>query len=101
MPQSELSRKPTTLDARVPPQAIEAEQSVLGGLLVDARRWDEVAEAVATEDFYTRSHREIFTALRSLNENGVAVDLVTPAVWLKNKGTPKKTGGRGLPLNPL
>ncbi|MBT3263278.1 MAG: replicative DNA helicase, partial [Acidiferrobacteraceae bacterium] len=93
MPQSELSRKPTSLEARIPPQALEAEQSVLGGLLVDARRWDEVAEAVATEDFYTRSHREIFTAIRSLNESGEAVDIVTASEWLKNNGTLEKAGG--------
>jgi len=93
MPQSELSRKPTSLEARIPPQALEAEQSVLGGLLVDARRWDEVAEAVATEDFYTRSHREIFTAIRSLNESGDAVDIVTTSEWLKNNGTLEKAGG--------
>ncbi|MDP6949819.1 MAG: DnaB-like helicase N-terminal domain-containing protein, partial [Arenicellales bacterium] len=81
------------LAPRIPPQALEAEQSVLGGLLVDARRWDEVAEAVATDDFYTRSHREIFSAIRALHDAGEAVDVVTASEWLKNNGTLEQSGG--------
>ena len=43
--------------SRLPPQAPEAEQSVLGGLLVDTRRWDEVADLVKSDDFYLRAHK--------------------------------------------
>lgn len=78
---------------RVPPQAPEAEQSVLGGLLVDTRRWDEVADIVRGEDFYLRQHREIFSAIRALQEGGQPVDIVTTSEWLKNQGTLEPAGG--------
>ena len=78
---------------RVPPQAVEAEQSVLGGLLVDSRRWDEVAETVRSGDFYTRAHREVFSAIHALHESDKAVDVVTASEWLKNKGTLEAAGG--------
>jgi len=42
---------------KVPPHSIEAEQSVLGGLMLDNERWDDVAERVVADDFYTRPHR--------------------------------------------
>lgn len=93
-----MSQRPQSLSAvtpaaRIPPQAPEAEQSVLGGLLVDARRWDEVAELVREEDFYLRAHREIFLAIRSLHDGSHPVDIVTTSEWLKNKGTLEHAGG--------
>lgn len=51
---------------KLPPHSIEAEQSVLGGLMLDAEAWDKVAEAVVKEDFYSRSHRMIFAAMHRL-----------------------------------
>lgn len=53
---------------KVPPHSIEAEQSVLGGLMLDNERWDDVAERVVAEDFYTRPHRHIFTEMHRLQE---------------------------------
>lgn len=79
--------------ARLPPQAPEAEQSVLGGLLVDTRRWDEVADLVKSGDFYLRAHKEIFLAVKTLQEGGHPVDVVTTSEWLKNKGTLEQSGG--------
>lgn len=93
MSQRSQSLSAVTSAARIPPQAPEAEQSVLGGLLVDARRWDEVAELVREEDFYLRAHREIFLAIRSLHDGGHPVDIVTTSEWLKNKGTLEQAGG--------
>ncbi|MBB1440854.1 replicative DNA helicase, partial [Shewanella sp. SG41-4] len=55
---------------KLPPHSIEAEQSVLGGLMLDAEAWDRVSEAVVPEDFYSRSHRMIFTAMQRLMESG-------------------------------
>ncbi|MBL6917692.1 MAG: replicative DNA helicase [Gammaproteobacteria bacterium] len=78
---------------RLPPQAPEAEQSVLGGLLVDTRRWDEVADLVKSDDFYLRAHKEIFLAVKTLQEGGHPVDVVTTSEWLKNKGTLEQSGG--------
>ena len=79
--------------SRVPPQAPEAEQSVLGGLLVDTRRWDEVSDLVKSDDFYLRAHKEIFLAVKTLQEGGHPVDVVTASEWLKNKGTLEQSGG--------
>lgn len=88
---SNISAVPQT--GRVPPQAPEAEQSVLGGLLVDTRRWDEVADIVRSDDFYLRQHREIFGAIKALQEGGNPVDIVTASEWLKNQGTLEAAGG--------
>jgi len=88
---SNITAVPQT--SRVPPQAPEAEQAVLGGLLVDTRRWDEVADIVRGEDFYLRQHREIFSAIRALQEGGHPVDIVTTSEWLKNQGTLEPAGG--------
>ncbi len=57
-PQTETrERDPQLAGLKVPPHSIEAEQSVLGGLMLDNERWDDVAERVVSEDFYTRPHR--------------------------------------------
>ncbi|STE89308.1 replicative DNA helicase [Escherichia coli] len=53
-------RDPQVAGLKVPPHSIEAEQSVLGGLMLDNERWDDVAERVVADDFYTRPHRHIF-----------------------------------------
>ena len=67
-PQPATTPAPSIL--RLPPQAQEAEQSVLGGLLLDSRRWDEIAETVNAEDFYARPHREIFSAIQRCTKQG-------------------------------
>jgi len=59
-------RDPQLAGLKVPPHSIEAEQSVLGGLMLDNERWDDVAERVVTDDFYTRPHRHIFTEMARL-----------------------------------
>uniref|UniRef100_UPI002D1FC0FB DnaB-like helicase N-terminal domain-containing protein n=1 Tax=Vibrio parahaemolyticus TaxID=670 RepID=UPI002D1FC0FB len=60
-----------------PPFSMEAEQSVLGGLLLDNGRWDDVSDKVAGPDFYLRYHRIIFEVTRKLLEGGQPLDLVT------------------------
>ena len=47
---------------KVPPHSIEAEQSVLGSMLIDPESWDKVAELVTDTDFYNRSHQTIYSA---------------------------------------
>ena len=61
-------RDPQVAGLKVPPHSIEAEQSVLGGLMLDNERWDDVAERVVTDDFYTRPHRHIFTEMARLGD---------------------------------
>ena len=62
---------------KVPPQALEAEQSVLGGLMLDNQRFDDVVDAVSTEDFYTHTHQLIYDAIIAIQADNNPVDLVT------------------------
>ncbi len=73
---------PTKPDSRVeqirmPPHSFEAEQSVLGGLLLDNQAWDRVAERVVAQDFYSRPHRLMFEAMSRLSTVGQPIDLIT------------------------
>ncbi len=77
----------------MPPHSIEAEQSVLGGLMLDNERWDDVAERVVAEDFYTRPHRHIFTEMGRLQESGSPIDLITLAESLERQGQLDSVGG--------
>jgi len=61
----------------MPPHSIEAEQSVLGGLMLDNEAWDRVSEKVVEHDFYLRSHRLIFNAMARLAEGNQPIDLIT------------------------
>ena len=55
---------------KLPPHSLEAEQSVLGGLMIDNERWDNVSERVTADDFYSRPHRTIFAQMQRLLELG-------------------------------
>ena len=67
-----------TLDAlKLPPQSLEAEQSVLGGILLDNGAWDQVAALVVAEDFYRHPHQLIFAAIKRLIEEGKPADYLT------------------------
>lgn len=78
---------------KLPPQALEAEQSLLGGLLLDNRKWDEVIDAVAAGDFYHHNHRLIFEAIRGLQSVNDPADIVTASEWLEKQGDLVKVGG--------
>lgn len=93
-PQTEpRERDPQLAGLKVPPHSIEAEQSVLGGLMLDNERWDDVAERVVSEDFYTRPHRHIFTEMARLQESGSPIDLITLAESLERQGQLDSVGG--------
>jgi replicative DNA helicase len=62
---------------KVPPHSMEAEQSVLGGLLLNNSAWDEVGDRVVEGDFYRREHRIIFRAIMQLAEHSQPLDVVT------------------------
>ncbi len=78
---------------KVPPQSIDAEQSVLGGLLLDNQRWDFVADKINSEDFYRREHRIIFNAISSLCRENSPADVVTVSEWLEKSGEFETAGG--------
>ncbi len=78
---------------KVPPQSIEAEQSVLGGLLLDNQSWDRIADILTPDDFYRREHRLIFNAVSSLCEENSPADVVTVSEWLERSGELEHAGG--------
>ena len=82
-----------TEEMRIPPHSIEAEQSVLGGLLLDNKSWPAVEERVSDEDFYRRSHQTLFAAIRSLLQQGHPADVLTVAERLKLEKKIDEIGG--------
>ena len=81
------------LAQRLPPQNLEAEQSVLGAMLLDTEALVEVAEVLSSRDFYRETHQHIFEALMDLFNRGEAVDLVTVCEELENKDLLDRVGG--------
>jgi replicative DNA helicase len=81
------------LNVRTPPHSIEAEQSVLGGLLLDNAAWDRVADMVGADDFYRHEHRLIFQHVARLIDASRPADAVTVYESLKNAGKADEVGG--------
>jgi len=78
---------------RVPPHSIEAEQSVLGGLLLDNTAWDRASDLVRESDFYRREHQLIFTAISQLINASKPADVITVYEQLQNMGQGQDIGG--------
>jgi replicative DNA helicase len=78
---------------KTPPHSLEAEQSVLGGLLLDNERWDTVSERVRSSDFYSRPHRLIFEAIKSILESNDPLDLITLSEHLELREQLEDIGG--------
>ncbi|PLY12070.1 MAG: replicative DNA helicase [Sedimenticola sp.] len=82
-----------TDNLKVPPHSIQAEQSVIGGLMLDNSAWDQIADVVSEEDFYRREHRLIFRSVESLAEKNQPYDVVTLSEELERFGQLKEAGG--------
>ncbi len=80
-------------EVRTPPHSIEAEQAVLGGLMLEASAWDTVADRVRAEDFYRPDHRLIFEAIGALAGNAKPCDVVTVSEQLERMGQLDDAGG--------
>jgi replicative DNA helicase len=80
-------------EIRVPPHNIEAEQAVLGGVMLDNRTWDAIADRLIASDFYRRDHQLIFEAIADRSGRGEPCDAVTLSEWLERKGLADETGG--------
>ncbi|CAX57847.1 MULTISPECIES: replicative DNA helicase [Erwinia] len=78
---------------KLPPHSLEAEQSVLGGLMLDNERWDNVSERVVALDFFSRPHRMIFSEMQRLLELGKPIDLITLSESLETKNELNLVGG--------
>ncbi len=64
-------------DLKIPPHSIEAEQSILGSVLLDNESWERIAERVTEEDFHRHDHRVIFRAMLQMIDRGLPVDVIT------------------------
>jgi replicative DNA helicase len=78
---------------RVPPHSVEAEQAVLGGLLLDPTAWDQVADTIGATDFYRNDHRLVFEAIGTLVAEGKPFDVVTVAEHLQARERLEDAGG--------
>jgi replicative DNA helicase len=80
-------------EVRTPPHSIEAEQAVLGGLLLDTSAWDQVADMVRAKDFYRPDHRLIFDAIAALAGEAKPCDVITVSEQLQKLGELDNAGG--------
>lgn len=87
LPQDEVAR------LRVPPHSTEAEQSVLGGLLLDNLAWDRAADLLNASDFYRHEHRLIYGAISSLIAASKPADVITVFEALQSLGKAEDSGG--------
>ncbi len=78
---------------RVPPHSVEAEQSVLGGLLLDNRAWEQIADKLTETDFYRHDHRLLFEAIRELEARNQPFDAVTLSEHLESNQQLQEVGG--------
>ncbi|MDP3520701.1 MAG: DnaB-like helicase N-terminal domain-containing protein, partial [Hydrogenophaga sp.] len=78
---------------RIPPHSIEAESSVLGGLLLDNGAWDRVGDLIKDTDFYRYEHRLIFTAVSALINGSKPADVITVFEHLQSQGRAEEVGG--------
>ncbi|ANO51612.1 replicative DNA helicase [Woeseia oceani] len=88
MPVDEIEQR-----LRMPPHSIEAEQSLIGGLMLDNLAWDKIADLVVADEFYRKDHRLIFAAIANLVEQGQPCDVVTVSEFLDNRGELESAGG--------
>jgi replicative DNA helicase len=84
---------PQLLALKVPPHSVEAEQSLLGGLLLDNQAFDKIADLVSADDFYRDDHRRIFRHLSKLIEHARPADVVTVAESIEASEDKDRTGG--------
>ena len=87
MPSDDLSSH------KLPPQNLEAEQSILGGILIDNDAIDTVIEILTTQDFYKESHKKIFDCMAGLSERSQPIDIITLTEELKKKNILDEVGG--------
>ena len=87
-------RNPSNLTAlKVPPHSVEAEQAVLGGLMIDNTEWDNVADVILPEDFYRAEHQLIFQIMTQHSEANSPIDVVTLVEALNSLNELENAGG--------
>jgi len=86
-------RDPRVDSLRIPPHSIDAEQAVLGGLMLAERAWDQIADKLTEEDFYRHDHRLIFRAIGQLAQQSKPCDAITLGEWFDSQGLAEQVGG--------
>jgi len=84
---------PQVAALKLPPHSIEAEQSLIGGLLIDNAAWDRIGDVVRETDFYRDDHRRIFRHIGKLIQNGRPADVVTVYESIEGSNEVDQTGG--------
>lgn len=79
--------------ARIPPHNLEAEQSILGALMLDRECWDAVAEVIEADDFYRPHHQKIFQIISELQKKNLPVDIITVSNLLQSQNQMAEAGG--------
>jgi replicative DNA helicase len=80
-------------EIRMPPNSVEAEQAVLGGLMLDNSGWDRIVDCIAADDFYRLAHKLIFKAINKLADESRPLDAITVSEALETSGDLIKAGG--------
>jgi replicative DNA helicase len=93
MPEKEIPTPKPPDPLSLPPQNLEAEESLISAILVDNTALLDVVEILSSQDFYRTAHQKIFAAIADLFDHGDPIDLVTLANALKNKGHLESVGG--------
>jgi replicative DNA helicase len=83
----------TEASIKTPPHSIEAEQAVLGALMLDNQAWEIVSGLLTEQDFYRRDHRRIYRGIAELAQREQPCDAVTLAEWLEHHGEAEAVGG--------
>src|SRR5687767_11372867 len=89
-----LSRDPQVESLKLPPYSLEAEQAVLGGLLLDNGAWEKIADQFSDNDFYRADHRQIYRHISALIEANKPADALTVAESLERSGKLEEVGGQ-------
>ena len=89
-----IARDPQLDALKLPPHSLEAEQSVLGGLLLDNMAWEKIADLLTDADFYRADHRLIYRHIAELVEDNKPADVLTVADGLERSGKLEEAGGR-------
>jgi replicative DNA helicase len=84
---------PQVANLRIPPHSLEAEASVLGGLLLDNTAWDRVGDLLNENDFYRYEHRQVYAAIYSLVSTSRPADVITVYEHLQSQGKADEVGG--------
>lgn len=92
---NQILQNQQTDDVKILPYSLEAEQSVLGSLMLDNSKWEYIATQIVSNDFYNYAHRLIFLEMQHLLEINQPIDLITLSEFLENQGKLELVGGFG------